>query len=298
MPLQNGEFEFRGQRFGSADSGYPLAPGGFVVGAIDIRTEDIDNPSQDGAMFGRDYTSPVTYTWTLVIFHENEVTRWGTVADAIERLRAYWRTPAWTNRPGMLETLNLFHGARPVQIFGRPRGFAVDRSKIRQGYVIVTLTFRAPNDKVYLESVPEYGTTIGIVPVSTGGLAAPLVAPLTTIGTGQERAGHVDIIGTAPAPVQITFVGPVTNPYLQVSDQWRVTLDTTIAEGQSVTIDAINRTVLRNDGASLAGALSYASPQLRQLSLNPGPHDLVFGGISVSGLALAQVRWFPVQYSV
>ena len=44
MPLQNGEFEFRGQRFGSADSGYPLAPGGFVVGAIDIRTEDIDKP--------------------------------------------------------------------------------------------------------------------------------------------------------------------------------------------------------------------------------------------------------------
>lgn len=291
--LVNGEFQFEDLRFGTLDSGYPLTPGGYVVGDTTYRTEDINEPYGNGVLFGRDYINPVTYTFTLQIFEEGD-TRWADAAEAIAAFRKAWRTAVEVNRPGGVHVLYMYHGYQLVMVFGRPRGFAVNRAALRQGAGVVSVMFTAPDDRVFN---PAQGFAMNIVPPSTGGLTAPLTAPLTTTGTGAAREGTFQVGGDGDAPLSITFNGPVVNPAIDFSNQFSVGLTTQLLEGQSVVIDAMSRTVLRNDGASLAGALTRNSPDLSALALPPGNHIAMFRGTSSSGLSTAEIEWYPVGYS-
>lgn len=293
VDLANGEFEFNGFQFGSLATGYPLAPGGFTVGETTYRTEDVNDPYGDGVLFGRDYVNPLTYSFSLVIFQEG-TTKWADAAQAIGAFRKAWRTAVEKNQPGSFTTLFMYHGSRMVQVFGRPRGFAVDRVALRHGVARVTVQFTANDDRVFHLSK---STVMGINPPSTGGLVAPLIAPLTTVSSGVAREGTFQVEGEGNAPLELTFTGPVINPSIDFVGRFSVGLDTTLLDGQSVKVSTLDRTVLRNDGASLAGALTRLTPKLEAIVLPPGNHVAMFRGVSESGLSTAKIEWYPVGYS-
>ena len=134
----------------------------------------------------------------------------------------------------------------------------------------------------------------------SGGMSEPLSEPLSTIGGG-ARSGVIDVVGgTAPAPFIATIHGPMTNPWI-AGPGWRFDFLTTLAYDQTLTVDTRPwaKTVLRNDGASLAGTLTRASTALSDARLLPGGGAwLTFGGIDGTGTATCSVSWRPTYRSL
>src|SRR5690606_20764520 len=107
-----------------------------------------------------------------------------------------------------------------------------------------------------------------------------------------ERQDAVIVGGDTDTWPVITIRGPVAQPSIRlVGTDVAVRLDTTLAGDRSVTIDPRPwaRSVLRDDGASLAGALR-GSP-LAALRLPPGQTVVHFGGTDLSGQSSASIRW-------
>ena len=106
--------------------------------------------------------------------------------------------------------------------------------------------------------------------------------------------------GTAPAPFVEVIHGPITNPWI-AGPGWRFDFLTTLAYDQTLTVDTRPwaQTVLRNDGASLAGTLTRASTALSDARLLPGGGAwLTFGGIDGTGTATCSVSWRPTYRSL
>jgi hypothetical protein len=129
-----------------------------------------------------------------------------------------------------------------------------------------------------------------------GGIAPPVTPPVVLGGTSDTaNAAAVPGGGQAGArqawPV-ITFTGPVTNPQLAypATGQY-MRLQTTLPAGVTATIDTRpwQRTILRSDGASIAGTLR-GNP-LRDMALQPGTTPVRFSGQDATGTARCTVAW-------
>ncbi len=131
-----------------------------------------------------------------------------------------------------------------------------------------------------------------------GGIAPPVTPPVVLGGTG-ETAGATTLSGTRAAWPVFTITGPVTNPQVAypATGQW-MRLQTTLAPGQSATIDTRpwQRTVLRSDGASLAGSLR--GNLLRDMALQPGLASIRFTGQDNTGTARCTITWRPPGGSI
>ncbi len=124
-----------------------------------------------------------------------------------------------------------------------------------------------------------------------GGIAPPVTPPVVLGGTA-ETANTVAVPATRQAWPVITFAGPVTNPQVAypASGQW-IRLQTALAAGQTATIDTRpwQRSTLRSDGASLAGALRGAL--LRDMALQPGLTPIRFSGQDNTATARCTITW-------
>ena len=124
-----------------------------------------------------------------------------------------------------------------------------------------------------------------------GGIAPPVTPPVVLGGTS-DTANTCAVPGSRQAWPVITFAGPVTNPQLAypATGQY-MRLQTTLPAGSAATIDTRpwQRTILRSDGASIAGALR-GNP-LRDMSLQPGLTPVRFSGQDSTGTARCTVAW-------
>jgi len=124
-----------------------------------------------------------------------------------------------------------------------------------------------------------------------GGIAPPVTPPVVLGGTG-ETASTCAVPGTRRAWPVITFTGPVTNPQIAypATGQW-MRLVTALPAGVTATIDTRpwQRTVLRSDGASAAGALRGSPP--RDMALPPGLTPVRFSGQDNTATARCTVTW-------
>lgn len=295
MPLVNGEFELRGFQFGTNRSGYPIVPGGFEVNPTNFRTQDQDNPLGGGVTFGVDKAGHVTFTWQLLILREGE-NKWSEAHKAVENIRRIWRSSTVHNKPSETLELTWYHGDQPLISYGRPRHFAVDRTKLRQGVAVVTCDFTSEDDLAY--GAEEHFASLGYLPPSTGGLTAPLIAPLTAYGTGAQREGFIVVSGEAPTPVRIRIYGPVTNPWVQLVNHWTVGVTMNIPDTEYVDIDARLNSVMLNGDKSVAGKLTRVSPQLSALTIPEGSHELVYGGQDPTSTSRAEIYWREAQYAI
>lgn len=250
----------------------------FDPGESDIRELVVDNPLGDGVNFGDERLAPPTWTFDAVAYGDVVAE-----ADALAAaLAVAWR-PAELRQPGATVPLRYEHRGRWRRVYGRPGKFVPDAAAI-DGVASMLATFRL-SDPLHFDDA-EQSVTIRSVPPSSGGIVPPLVAPISTTKAGDPASRFAVVGGDAPAPLRITFTGPISAPWVRVGGVL-VQMSGSIAYDRTVTVDSRAMTVLRDDGASVAGMLSPRT-RMADLRLSPGTHEIQFGG---TGEATVTVAW-------
>ncbi|WVX87868.1 minor tail protein [Arthrobacter phage Berrie] len=267
--------------FGSVESGYVFttAPD---LGARELEHEDARRPRTDGVSFGQDFTGGRTITFELDVNGTDE-------ADAkakLARLSRAWRADAVRSTPGATATLTSGSGR---VAFGRPRRFASNDDLQPQGLSTVVADFAAADDTWY--GGTEQGVTVPLVPAPSGGLMAPLAAPLSTT-LSSDRSQGVTIGGDLPTWPVFEIRGPITNPSVELVNALKMDFKLTLAYDQKLVIDTRPwaRSILRN-GASVAGTITRSSTRLANAALKPGDYEFVLRGSVNTGNPSATIRW-------
>lgn len=279
MIFRFGGVEFGGQ-FGS------IIVQNFDPGSFEVRSNDVERPQRDGTIPGRDYLGSAVWAFDLA-------TNRKTLTEAIQTaaaLESQWKNPTVRLRPNVTAPLSYNLDGRWRRVYGRPDRFAGMKGDVRarRGVGILTADFRVLDPVFYDED--EDNVRLTIIPPSTGGLTAPLTAPLTGTGSGTPRAGFVSNTGDASTPLKATFNGPITDPWVRSADGWEIGLNGTLAYDVSVTVNPQEGSVIRSDGASVAGMLTHAT-RLSQAKLPPGQSELTFGGLDSTGTATVDLAW-------
>jgi len=169
-----------------------------------------------------------------------------------------------------------FRQQQPTRISGkRPKTF------------IVAGIAEASSVESYLNTV----VNIDLAP-SLGGLASPLVSPLTS--TAQpSAAATVTNIGRRPAWPVIRFYGPATGPLVirNATLNRDLILDYSLNAGEYLAVSTApnRRTVLLNGTVNRYGALRFASS--KWWYLRPGPNDVRVGAQAFSAGAHVEVDY-------
>lgn len=272
-------------RFGSYESGIGLDTHP-VVGATDVRDEDVRRPREDGIAMGADYLGATNVEFDFTVFASS-------YEEAVERrggLRQAWRADAIRRTPGALAEL-WSHTGRVA--FGRPRRFAqLDGSKrqdllLRQGVAQAVADFEMADPNWYGQ---EQAVTVSFSRGVTTGFTFPAKFPWTTTGERETR-GLVRVTGGSPTPLVIAVEGPIVNPVVEIGPL-RFEASVSLAAGERLSVNAWpNRRMVTVAGRAAGGVLSSRSTRLGQAVLPPGDYEAVLRGTSESGTASLTVRW-------
>lgn len=291
MPVTDGRprFEFEGFRFGGNDGDVFVTA--FDPGSGEVRTQDVEAPGRAALLVGRDIPSPPAWTFELV----TNVTDADGALDLVSEMNRLWRLPAW-RRPGVVGELRYTVGSRSRLVVGRPRRFTLPDGGVftQQGRAEFMCDFQLTDPRSFGST--QTSVSLTLVPESTGGLIAPLVTPLTTTVSGGTRSGFVTNTGDAPAPVTVTFHGPVTNPTV-AGPGWEIGLSGSLAYDVEITVDTLAGTVTRQDGAQVGGRLTRGT-RLKQAAIAPGESEITFTGADATGTSTATVSWRSAHWSI
>lgn len=269
----------------------PIFANAIDTGSKTWRVQDVDNPAGDDRWFGRDYLTAPSWTIDFVV---NRYAA-GDALEALQNLEEVWEGYG-VREPGFEAIVRYSLGGRTRRIYGRPRDFLYDHNESLESGVIVGAGKFDLTDSWTYADVPDQ---VILSLVSGESAAVPLPAPLPIhFPTGGPRHGQVIVGGTKPTPIIAEIFGPVKNPHLSVG-AWDLSLSTTLAYDQWVTIDTRRRTVLRNDGASLAGDLNpmlyLDDVRLTPPRKNQDPQDaaveIIYSGTDLTGTSRARVSW-------
>lgn len=258
----------------------------FDPGDIEITVADAKTPMGDGVMVGRDFLGGATWGFTLAT-NRSDVEG---ARHTASLLGAVWRDPVLRRTPGAVVPLSYRIGAQWRRVYGRPGRWAdfTPDTHAMQGVGRVACDFRVTDPRHFAEE--ESVVTLTIIPESTGGLIAPLAAPLRTAVKGGQRVGLVDNRGDVETPLSVTFHGPCRDPKVVAAAGWEVGLVGSLAYDVSVTVDALTRTVTRSDGAQVPGMLTRAT-QLSNAVLPVGQSDITFTCVDETGTAQAVLAY-------
>lgn len=271
------------------------------IGSAELRTSERDMPSEDGVTFGYEYLGKRQWTISGAIKSGTMSNVPGDSSGAWDSLSQLMR--AWDHNRARLsarDVLPLYFkrpGRDMMLVYGRPERIDPDVTQSYAGFVTYQAAFRQSDPKFYSNEVQTMSLTTAQAPSggvlltdmpgdSLGTMTNALKVPLTTVGT-VDRAGAMVQGGDVPSSPVIEITVPpgatVTNPTVvllnaDTSIRWSMTLATTVQSNQTVTIDPRlwARSVVRNDGASLAGA--YRGPRLAELVVPPGPAEFIYRG--------------------
>lgn len=286
--LHHGEFEINGHRFGCH---HPVKVVGFRSKGINWRVQDQPNPVGDGMRFGIDYADPEDLHLELSISDSTAEE----VRSAFTEFSHAW-ADASRHTSGDLAVLRYGIHGTTRRVYGRPRALDVDEGamwaqKVAQG----TASF-ARSSHLFFDDQAQQSERLTLHASETGGLVFPIVFPWGTLPGGPRR-GQVHVGGTIPAPATVLIHGPVTDPVVE-SGGWQVGFTgMRLAYDQSATVDALSGTVLRNDGASLAGKLTR-NTFLADVRMRPGAQEITYQGDDPTGTSWAEVSWHPATTSI
>jgi len=276
--------------------GVDLTFGGFTeypivappdLGESSPETQDNPYPYADGTQFGRDYRPGRTIAFEIGVnrFSNTEG------LDAHGSLARAWRGDSIRKNPGAVATLHAMHGGRERVVFGRPRRYAPVLMDNESGYSGVTCDFQCSDDLWY--DAAETNVSIGLYAPTSGGITAPITAPITTTAP-VTVPGQVNVGGLVDTWPVVTIEGPIETPRVELVGLWSLELNTALAFDQSVTIDTRPwaRSVVRSDGASLAGKLTRQSVSLSKAVLPAGSRSqLRFTGYDLTGTSRVTVSF-------
>lgn len=281
--LKEGEFDIDGFVFGGSGLG-PIFVDSYDPGVAEW--SDQDNVDYKGnTLFGRDSLNGPTWGFVFNVVAETEDT--AAALQALELISLKWRALE-KRKPGEVSVLRYRRGGRTRRIYGRPRRFSFSPDALlKRGVVKVLADFKSKDawfydDELHYEQLKLRSSSTG------GGFILPATLPVIT-DEPSDIQGAIFVGGTKETDMTLTFNGPVIDPGASGAG-WSVDLDTELLAGQSVTIDSKEKTVLRNDGASLSTKLGPKT-RLSTLKLKPGNTFFSFRGVDLTGQATAELRW-------
>lgn len=258
----------------------------WTPGDLDVTTNDTAVGGEDGSIPGLDTANGRTLTLEMLV-------NTYTAADgraAWNALSAAWDAPDIRSVPGAVTCLRMaLPGKDPVRIYGRPRKCSpADTSGVRQGAIPVAAEFQDMGGLYYSDEL--HSITLSLAPTDPGGFVWPITWPVTFQVTG-ERQDVVRNQGSSATWPIITFNGPIAQPGVRFPNGVHVYLATTLAAGQSITLNTFPwvRTTLSNFGASYAGAIRGG--RLSDLKLPPGTTDIGFTGSDNTLQSSCVIAW-------
>lgn len=258
-------------------------------GSVEIVNNDTPLPRADGVRFGRDWRNNRVITFEIAI-NQSPLKNEDLALVLLSNLETAWLANNVRNSPGAVCSLRLTRNGRTRRVYGRPRRFATLAERDKGGWVFATADFSTVDPFYYSDG--EFQHTISIVPTQGGGLLAPLVAPLSTLGVSYGP-GDIGVSGTLPCWPVFVIRGPIVSPKVTAVGEWSFTLAQTLLAGDYVVVDTRpwSRGVRLNGLANIAGSLDNKAPRLPNMALKPGRHEIVLSGTDITGTANLTVAW-------
>lgn len=280
MPLAAYQFQIGTLVLGPGTSYDVLEVNG--LGIPDVRADDIDRPLDHGSFYSREFLSGRQVTLKVGIAGDAQ-----SAADAVAKrdtLLAQWApvsVDAITTKPLQFDQ----GGVGTRQLLGRPRRVASDVSRLKGGYITVTLEYVSGDPRIYGAGLNQ--TSLALALATTG----RSYNKAFNYGYGSGSSGTVVVInaGTFPTRPVVTFSGPVTNPFIENQTAGtQLDLQITLAIGDVLTVDFDARTILLGGTASRYSAIRTGSVFWE---LAPGANSIRFGADVSDPAASASVAW-------
>lgn len=289
VALQETQFELDGYVFGRD---LPINVRVFDIGGVDAEVGDVPNPVGDGLVFGRDFKRGMLLTFEVSVLRSTADEAKAEAGELAKR----WDSPALRGSPRQVVPLRIRQpGSRTVVVYGRPRAWERTSAErlLAVGRADYTATFMCADNLFYAESAEggDRSITLSLVASAGSGITWPVTWPIAW-GSPVVRQDAVVNAGDSPSWPVITIRGPVAQPSVELVGTGRsLRLDTTLAFDRSITIDTRPwvRSVLRDDGASMAGVLRGAA--LAEFQLPPGQTVFAYRGTDMSGQSTCTVAW-------
>lgn len=289
--LGDGQFEIDGLTFGGVwdqvkiDSVEPPQ--------VSIDAQRTDNAFRPGVFMGRDLLRPGDWQFNL----RTDAYTVDDARDAANELGARWLYGGH-RPPGALSTMRYRMGDVTRRVYGRGMEFNHNFDKwTYSGASPIVCSFQMVSPFSYGDD--ERSVIVGRTPPVTGGLVAPLQAPLEAVGTGESMAGGFieDVGGTAPASPVFDLHGPCDNVMIK-GDTWSIEYVGNVAPDQVITIDCrFGMTkVYDNFGRILNDHLSWRT-NLSRVMLTPGTENIRYESFDLTNLSYAVVRWRPAYHT-
>lgn len=273
--------------------------------------------TRDAPLFIRDYDPPTTdqdvslwsvvggdgehlghnrlrgAAWQFLLGANADSTR--DVLDKSARLETAWKDAASRAETVPLE-YSTDHGGTWHLIYGTPTRYTPPKAGYlaSRGYADMALEFRQLDPLHY--SSTERAASIVVSPEASGGIRAPLTAPLVPSRTGGVVQRLVTNHGDKPTPVRFSFHGPIQRPGLSVAGRWSWSLAGDLAWDEWLEVDALARTVRRgwSTSSQVVSAFEQVAPGaagFSRMRLPAGESSVSLTGVDVTGRARVDVFW-------
>lgn len=289
--MLDGQFELDGYKFGHPDDPCVVLTDGWDHGKYEIRDQDKLMPFTDTRMFGRDYRTPGTWTFTIGVRDPAG----GTVYEHLTDLARAWGAESKRLVPGEVSTLKYRRNGETRIAYGRPREFIIEPDGVWDNHwKLVTCTFQLSDPYTYGGTLNEL--TLDLVNTSTStGLVFPTGFPWVFERTTNVREGVVNITTGMPTPFRLVIRGPITGSArdfsIQSSTGWQMKFPTYLTDRGNIVVDTMMGTAKRN-GRAFGAASALTSYRAR---LEPGPQEISFRVDDPSYTATATLQWRDVS---
>ncbi|WP_405999401.1 hypothetical protein [Streptomyces sp. NBC_00829] len=261
------------------------------LGAPDLRSQDVENPVDDGAFAGVDLYGPRTIRIEAGIRTPANPAR---ALDLLAQLQRTANDPTVRKSPGADAALRLrWPGRTTRRLYGRLRRVeATSTTSTLHGWIPLDVEFAALDPRFHADDAST--VTLALSADGLGGFRAPLIAPLTTgVAIPDERRGWAANEGDLPAWPSLRITGPCTNPRIRHVESGRVIeLVASLKAGEYADIETRpgTRWALKNGTGNLAPALSPAS-RLDTFTIPPGTSELWWTARDYTNTTRLAVTW-------
>lgn len=260
------------------------------LGPADVRTADVEPPSEDGTWLGVDYFQG------RVIRMDAGIKMAGSpdgVLDQLAQLTAVVADNTVRGQGGATTELRIKLPGRDVRVVhGRLRRAKPTLAQMIHGWAPLDLEFQAADHLFYSDTSATVSIPLGVI--ATGGFTAPVVAPIVVNSLGDTtRPGWVDNTGTAPTWPIVTVTGPCANPTItHVETGMQLAFNGSIGVGEWVQIDTrpTRRSVTRS-----GGGITSLKPisRIDRFQLPPGLSEIRWNATDPTNTCSLAVTWWP-----
>ena len=275
--------------FGTVDTTYlTLVPP--VYGSLGDQTGDVERHREDGIAFGEDFIGGDSITFEVGVLTALAADPARAGADSLGTFKQMWRHRGFRDRAAKYAVLRQRIAGRTTRCYGRPRRFEETTGRTtRKGYTPFVATFVVQDARWYDDDARV--ASVGLRTSNDGGFITPFVFPLDSV-EAESGVKEINVGGNTDTWPVVRFHGPCTDPKIDLGP-FVIGLDRDVAAGATVTVDPRPwvREATRGDGANFAGDLSWETPPMRRMLLDPGSYAVSYTATDITGTSWCEVEW-------